>query len=85
MDVSRHHSRIDLALALIEEDHGFAVAKGVASTSSSIIVANGGQSQFAASVDLAPKNDRIAAALGYARDHIAEVLTVERLAETRPA
>src|SRR6266478_2653336 len=35
---------------------------------------------LAASVDLAPKNDRIAAALGYARDHIAEALTVERLA-----
>ena len=36
---------------------------------------------FAASVDLAPKNNRISAALGYARDHIAEGLTVERLAE----
>src|SRR5438876_10437829 len=42
---------------------------------------HGGQSQFAASVDLAPENDRIAAAIGYARDHIAEGLTVERLAE----
>ena len=72
---------IDLALALIEEDHGFAIAKGVAQH---LIVYHrryGGQSQFAASVDLAPENDRIAAAIGYARDHIAEVLTVERLAE----
>jgi len=72
---------IDLALALIEEDHGFAVAKGVAQHLVVYHRRHGGQSQFAASVDLAPKNDRIAATLGYARDHIAEVLTVERLAE----
>jgi transcriptional regulator GlxA family with amidase domain len=73
---------IDLALALIEEDHGFAVAKGVAQHLVVYHRRHGGQSQFAASVDLAPKNDRIAAALGYARDHISEVLTVERLAES---
>jgi transcriptional regulator GlxA family with amidase domain len=72
---------IDLALALIEDDHGFAVAKGVAQHLVVYHRRHGGQSQFAASVDLAPKNDRIAAALGYARDHIAEALTVERLAE----
>jgi transcriptional regulator GlxA family with amidase domain len=73
---------IDLALALIEDDHGFAVAKGVAQHLVVYHRRHGGQSQFAASVDLAPKNDRIAAALGYARDHIAEPLTVERLAES---
>jgi transcriptional regulator GlxA family with amidase domain len=72
---------IDLALALVEEDHGFAVAKGAAQHLVVYHRRHGGQSQFAASVDLAPKNDRIAAALGYARDHIAEALTVERLAE----
>jgi transcriptional regulator GlxA family with amidase domain len=72
---------IDLALALIEEDYGFATAKGVAQHLVVYHRRHGGQSQFAASVDLAPKNDRIAATLGYARDHIAEVLTVERLAE----
>src|SRR6478752_2068779 len=72
---------IDLALALIEEDHGFAIAKGVAQHLVVYHRRHGGQSQFAASVDLAPKNDRIAAALGYARDHIAEVITVERLAK----
>lgn len=71
---------IDLALALIEEDHGFAIAKGVAQHLVVYHRRHGGQSQFAASIDLAPKNDRIAAALGYARDHIAEALTVERLA-----
>jgi len=72
---------IDLALALIEEDHGFAIAKGVAQHLVVYHRRHGGQSQFAASVDLAPENDRIAAAIGYARDHIAEGLTVERLAE----
>ncbi len=72
---------IDLALALIEEDHGFAVAKGVAQHLVVYHRRYGGQSQFAASVDLAPENDRVAAAIGFARDHISEVLTVERLAE----
>src|SRR5881396_1450255 len=72
---------IDLALALIEEDHGFAIAKGVAQHLVVYHRRYGGQSQFAASVDLAPENDRIAAAIGHARDHIAEALTVERLAE----
>jgi transcriptional regulator GlxA family with amidase domain len=72
---------IDLALALIEEDHGFAIAKGVAQHLVVYHRRHGGQSQFAASVDLAPENDRIAAAIGHARDHIAEALTVERLAE----
>jgi transcriptional regulator GlxA family with amidase domain len=38
-------------------------------------------SKFAASVDLAPKNNRISAAVGYARDHITEALTLERLAD----
>ncbi len=72
---------IDLALALIEEDHGFAAAKAVAQYLVVYHRRHGGQSQFAASVDLAPKHDRIAAALGYARDHIAEDLPVERLSE----
>lgn len=72
---------IDLALAMIEEDHGFAIAKAVAQHLVVYHRRHGGQSQFAASVDLAPKNDRISAALGYARDHIAEELPVERLAD----
>src|SRR4029078_1259684 len=58
---------IDLALALIEDDHGFAIAKSVAQHLVVYHRRHGGQSQFAASIDLAPKNDRIAAAVGYAR------------------
>jgi transcriptional regulator GlxA family with amidase domain len=72
---------IDLALALIEEDHGFAIAKGVAQHLVVYHRRHGGQSQFAASVDLAPMSKGVSAVLGYARDHIAEQLTLERLAE----
>jgi transcriptional regulator GlxA family with amidase domain len=68
-------------LALIEEDHGFAIAKGVAQHLVVYHRRHGGQSQFAASVDLAPKNKRISGVLGYARDNIAEEPTLERLAE----
>ena len=66
---------------MIEEDHGFAIAKGVAQHLVVYHRRHGGQSQFAASVELAPKNKRISAVLGYARDHIAEELTLEHLAE----
>jgi transcriptional regulator GlxA family with amidase domain len=72
---------IDLSLALIEEDHGFDIAKGVAQHLVVYHRRHGGQSQFAAAVDLAPTNNRISAAIGYARDHIAEALTLEDLAE----
>ena len=72
---------IDLALALIEEDHGFAVAKGVAQHLVVYHRRHGGQSQFATSVDLAPENNRISTALTYARDHITETLTLEQLAD----
>src|SRR5258708_9496912 len=72
---------IDLSLALIEEDHGFDIAKSVAQHLVVYHRRHGGQSQFAASVDLAPKNNRISAAICYARDHIAEALTLQNLAE----
>ncbi len=72
---------IDLTLALIEQDHGFAIAQGVAQE---LVVHHrrlGGQSQFAALVDSVPTNDRVAAALRYARDHIRGQFTVEQMAE----
>jgi len=71
---------IDLSLALIEQDHGFAIAQGIAQE---LVVYHrrlGGQSQFAASVNAAPSNDRIAAALSYARDHVSRPFTVEQMA-----
>src|SRR4029078_11977142 len=55
----------NLALSLVEEDHGFAVAKGVAQHLVVYHRRHGGQSQFAASIDLAPKKERIAAAPRY--------------------
>ncbi len=71
---------IDLALALIEQDHGFEIAQSVAQE---LVVSHrrlGGQSQFAVSLDVAPTNDRIAAALRYAREHIGRPFTVEQMA-----
>jgi len=59
MDFGGLTAGIDLSLALIEEDHGFDIAKGVAQHLVVYHRRHGGQSQFAASVDLAPKNNRI--------------------------
>ncbi|MEX5669408.1 helix-turn-helix domain-containing protein, partial [Pseudomonas neuropathica] len=41
----------------------------------------GGQSQHSALLELEPKSDRIQTVLGYAREHLAEALSVEHLAE----
>jgi len=72
---------IDLSLALIEQDHGFVIAQSVAQELVLYHRRFGGQSQFAQSVDSAPTDDRIAAALSYARDHISNRFTVEQMAE----
>ena len=72
---------IDLSLALIEQDHGLALAQQVARD---LVVSHrrlGGQSQFASSVDSVATNNRLAAALGYARDHLSRQFTVEQMAE----
>ena len=71
---------IDLALALIEEDLGVEAARG---TARDLVVYHrrpGGQSQFSALLDLEPPSDRIQAALRYAREHLREALSVDRLA-----
>jgi transcriptional regulator GlxA family with amidase domain len=72
---------IDLALALVADDLGDAVAARVAKE---MVVPHrraGGQSQFSSLAELPPASDRIGAALAFARDHLAEDLPVERLAE----
>ena len=71
---------LDLALALIEQDHGFAVARSVAQDLVVHPRRSGGQSQFAPSMDAAPTNERIAAAVRYARDHIGKLFTVAEMA-----
>jgi transcriptional regulator GlxA family with amidase domain len=72
---------IDLALALIEADHGADLARQVARE---LVVPHrrpGGQSQFSAMSQMEPDSDRIRMALSYAREHLAEPLPIERLAE----
>ena len=72
---------IDLALAMIEDDHGPALARRVAQQ---LVVHQrrpGGQSQFSALVELGGRTGRFAGLIDWMRDHLAEPLTVERLAD----
>ncbi|MES1937271.1 GlxA family transcriptional regulator [Salinisphaera hydrothermalis] len=73
---------IDLALALIEADHGIEMARGVARELVVYHRRSGGQSQFSPLSQMEPATDRIRLALAFARDHLPEPLGVERLAET---
>ncbi len=71
---------IDLTLALIAEDHGERLAR---ETARMLVVFHrrpGGQSQFSAVLDLQERTDRFAPVLAWAREHLAEPLTVEQLA-----
>jgi transcriptional regulator GlxA family with amidase domain len=72
---------IDLALALIEEDLGAAIAKAVAREMVVYYRRPGGQSQFSTLLDLTPRSARIHQALTFVREHLCEPLPVERLAE----
>jgi transcriptional regulator GlxA family with amidase domain len=67
---------LDLSLALIEGDLGADVAKSVARELVIYHRRGGGQSQISALLELAPKSDRILAALTYARDNLHKTLTV---------
>lgn len=72
---------IDLALALIEDDLGPEVARR---TAQQLVVHRrrpGGQSQFSVLVELGGRTGRFAELVEWMRGHIAEQLTVERLAE----
>ncbi len=72
---------IDLSLALIEDDLGAEIARRVAQQ---LVVHQrrpGGQSQFSALVDLGGRTGRFADLMDWIRAHLAETLTVERLAE----
>ena len=72
---------IDLALAMVEKDYGAELARSVAQKLVMYHRRGGGQSQHSALLELEPKSDRIQTVLGYAREHLAEALTVEQLAE----
>jgi transcriptional regulator GlxA family with amidase domain len=72
---------IDVALALIEEDLGAAVARKVARMMVVYYRRPGGQMQFSSLLDLDPGSDRIRKVLSFAREHLAEPLPVDQLAE----
>lgn len=72
---------IDLAIALVEADLGGEAAKSVARKLVLYHRRGGGQSQFSALLELAPKSDRIQSALAYAREHLHTPLSVPQLAE----
>lgn len=71
---------IDLALSMLEQDHG----QGLAATVARILVVDhqraGGQPQISALLSIEPKSDRIQDALRYARANLREALLVEDLA-----
>jgi len=72
---------IDLCLALIAEDLGEPVAR---STAQQLVVYRqrpGGQSQFSALLDLERPGGRFSAVLSWAREHLAENLSVQRLSD----
>ncbi len=71
---------IDLALALIEEDLGSGVSRAAARELVVYHRRPGGQSQFSAMQELEPESDPMRLALAFARGHLSEALTVERLA-----
>ena len=72
---------IDLALAMIERDMGVEVARATARLLVVPYRRPGGQSQFSAMSQMEPESDRIRIALNFAREHLAEALPVERLAD----
>lgn len=72
---------IDLALAMIEEDCGTEVSKAIARD---LVVHHrraGGQSQFSTTLELEPSAGRIKDVLIYAREHLGERLSIDRLAD----
>jgi transcriptional regulator GlxA family with amidase domain len=73
---------IDLCLALVEEDHGRDLALAVARQLVVFLKRPGGQAQFSShlSTQLAD-HDALAAVQGWVADHLADDLSVPRLAE----
>jgi transcriptional regulator GlxA family with amidase domain len=72
---------VDLCLALVEADHGPDLARHVARRLVVHHRRSGGQTQFAALLELEPKSDRIQQALSYAKRHLRKPLSVDELAE----
>ena len=72
---------IDLALAMVAEDFGDAVARETARQLVLYHRRSGGQSQFSSLLELKAAGGRFGALLSWAREHLTSKLTVEDLAE----
>lgn len=72
---------IDLALAMIVEDHGEEVARAAARQLVLYHRRGGGQSQFSSLLELKAPTGRFAPLLSWARERLDQALTVEQLAE----
>ena len=72
---------IDMTLALIEEDLGREISRAVARMLVVYYRRPGGQMQHSSLLELDPGSDRVRSALIFAREHLSEPLSVERLAE----
>lgn len=72
---------IDLTLALVEDDLGAEMSKGIAKKLVVYHRRTGGQSQFSALLELQPRSDRVQKVLAYARSNLTNELSVEELAE----
>ncbi|QXZ80482.1 GlxA family transcriptional regulator [Rhizobium sp. L51/94] len=72
---------IDLALALIQADHGIALSKAVARELVVEHRRSGGQSQHSEMIALDSESERIGRVLAYARSHLDRPLYVEHLAK----
>jgi len=72
---------VDLALAMIEDDLGVDTALAVARVMVVYHWRSGAHPQASAMLEMAPKSDRIQAALSFARQHLRQPLTVDALAD----
>ncbi|NQD96144.1 helix-turn-helix domain-containing protein, partial [Pseudomonas sp. CrR25] len=71
---------IDMSLAMIEQDLGKGMALSVARMLVVYYRRPGGQYQFSSLLDFDPGADRIRSTLSFAREHLGDNLSVERLA-----
>lgn len=72
---------IDLALAMVTEDHGEQIAQDTARQLVLYHRRSGGQSQFSSLLELKAPNGRFGALLSWARENLDAPLTVEDLAD----
>ena len=72
---------IYMTLALIEDDLGREMARAAARMLVVYYQRPGGQMQYSSLLDIDPGSDRIRCSLIFAREHLPEPLSVERLAE----